>query len=122
MHLEIDGILILDMEIFKKSGQKIEGPVILPLSEKLGQNRAQSVNSYFKICNNSFVRVMADTPTPPAYPGVYWIWLKNLPVSGTGHPTPGFCNLAHLSQSSKMLSIHIMFSALVFLHIRAKNF
>ena len=67
MHLEIDGILILDMEIFKKSGQKIEGPVILPLSEKLGQNRAQSVNSYFKICNNSFVRVMADTPTLPAY-------------------------------------------------------
>lgn len=66
---------------------------------------------------------MADTPTLPAYPGVYWIWYKNLPVSGTGHPPPGFWNLAHLSQSSKMFSIiHIMFSALVFSHIRFKNF
>ena len=89
---------------------KIEGPVILSLSEKLGQNHAQSVNSYFKICNNSFVRVMADMPTLPAYPGVYWIWHKNLPVTGTGHPNPGFWNLAHLSQSSKMFSVHIMFS------------
>ena len=65
---------------------------------------------------------MADTPNLPAYPGVYRIWHKNLPVSGTAHPTPGFWNLAHLSQSSKMFSIHIMFSALVFSHIRAKNF
>ena len=39
-------MLILDMEIFLKSGQKIEGPVILALSEKLGQNHAQSVNFF----------------------------------------------------------------------------
>ena len=91
------------------------------LSEKLGQNRAQSVNLYFKICNNSFEKVMADIPALPAYPGVYWVWHKNLPVSGTGHPTLGFWNFAHFSQSSKMFSIHIMFSA-VFSHIRAKNF
>ena len=60
-------MLILDMEIFLKSGQKIEGPVILVLSEKLGQNHAQSVNLYFKMCNNSFVKVMVDIPTVPAY-------------------------------------------------------
>ena len=65
--LEVDEMLILDMEIFLKSGQKIEGPVILALSEKLGQNHAQSVNLYFKMCNNSFVMVMADIPTVPAY-------------------------------------------------------
>ena len=42
-------MLILDMEIFLKSGQKIEGPVILVLSEKLGQNHAQSVNFPWKL-------------------------------------------------------------------------
>ena len=52
---------------------------------------------------------MADIPTLPAYPGAYWFWHKNLPVCGTGHPTPGFWNFAHFSQSSKMFSIHIIF-------------
>ena len=52
---------------------------------------------------------MADTPTPPAYPGVYWIWHKNLPVSGTGHPTPGFWNLAHLSQVKKCCQFILCF-------------
>ena len=46
--LEIDGMLIVDVEIVWKSGQKIEGPVILVLSEKLGQNHAQSVNYILK--------------------------------------------------------------------------
>lgn len=99
---------------------KNRGPVILVLSEKLRQNHAQSVNLFFNI-GNSFLKVMADIPTLPAYPGAYWFWHKNLPVCGTGQPTPGFWNFAHFSQSWKMFSIHIMFSA-VFSHIRAKNF
>lgn len=111
--LEIDGMLILDMEIFLKSGQKIEGPVILVLSEKLGQNHAQSVNLYFKL--NSFCKGIGSYTNSPSLYRILLDLAQKSPCLQHRSPNPWILDLpVHFSQSSNMFSGYIMFSAQYF--------
>lgn len=92
---------------------KIEGPVILVLSEKLGQNHAQSVNLYLKL--NSFCKGIGSYTNSPSLYRILLDLAQKSPCLQHRSPNPWILDLpAHFSQSSNMFSVYIMFSAQYF--------
>ena len=83
------------------------------LSEKLGQNHAQSVNLYFKL--NSFCKGIGSYTNSPSLYRILQDLAQKSPCLQHRSPNPWILDLpAHFSQSSNMFSVYIMFSAQYF--------